>query len=158
MNSTHLSPTATKIVNSLAREAAERFDAVLLHNLLADSVPEDDQLMALANAVAEAQHARDVRTREYDGSDAATIAGLCEDAEDILHRTLGERLVECIAEECRVVLTDGDDWLQEGHVDADELDAAKREAANWLLEHEDVTRRLWGPDAPAANHEATAGP
>lgn len=158
MRNRHLSPTAKHILSSLRDEAVDRFDARLLCDGLHDHVGEDDQLLALANAVAEAQHARDVREREFDGEDNGIIGDCCESAEDQLHETLGHRLVEVIAEECRTILLEGDDWREEGWADQRDVAEAQLEAARHLNARPELCRRLWGTTTPAANHTAHAGP
>lgn len=142
MRGNRLSPGATSLIHELRADAVDRFDARLICDGLHDDVQEDDQLAALAQAVAEIDHAHDVRERAVD-EDETNIPSLCDHAHDVLKRTLDPRLAEVIAERCRVILVDGDDWLEQGWVEADELATAKREAANWLLEHDDVTERLW---------------
>lgn len=157
MNSTHLSTPGWRLLCELEQEVAEEFDTTLLANGLVRRVANDDQLRALCQAVAAADHARGVREREFTGiEDGSSIPSLCDHSHDLLERTLNERLAECIALECRSVLTVEGSSVA---VDDEELAAATCDAATWLCSNEEVAIRLWGTERPpTGNHDLNMGP
>lgn len=138
--------------------ALEEFDAKLLRDGVHDDIVEDSQLAELEDAIASIEDARDQRRDALAESDADPAGELARSVED-LQDTVRHRVMEVCADRCRVVLVDGDNWLDEGWVDQADLVAAKREAANWLLEHEDVTDRLWTEEDPVpVNEGVNPGP
>lgn len=142
MRGNRIHTRAERRVREHARDASERFDHRILADGVHDDVLEDLQLAVLEDAVVDLEHVRDDRREELnDGGDPS--AALFEAVESV-QPVVDDRVDELCAERCRIVLVDGDEWTEDGPEDAEDVDAAKREATNWLLEREEVTRRLWG--------------
>lgn len=160
MRGNDIHPRAARRIRSDHRDVAlDEFESGMLRDGVHDDIVEDTQLAQLEDAIAHAEDARDCRRAELADGDEDFSREIVRAVEHV-QGTVRRRIMEICAERCRVVLVDGDDWLAEGWVEADELEAAKREAANWLLEHEAVTRRLWDEsDTPVdTNHTTTASP
>lgn len=159
MRGNDIHPRASRRIRTDHRNAAlDEFETRLLEDGVHDDIVEDMQLALLEEAIATAEDARDRRREELADTDEDYSSEVVRAVEHV-QGTVRRRIEEICAERCRFVLVDGDDWLDEGWVDQEVLEAAKREASNWLLEHEAVTQRLWGGDEPVeANHSANAGP
>lgn len=144
MRGNRIHSRADRRVKNHRSEAVEQFDHRILADGVHDDIVEDDQLAQLEDAVATIEDVRDERRSALDGE--GDPADAIANAVEQLHDPIADRVDEIAAERCRTVLVDSDEWVAKGWEDRDEVDAAKREAANWLLEHEDVTRRLWTED------------
>ncbi|RDZ61401.1 hypothetical protein C5B90_19200 [Haloferax sp. Atlit-12N] len=130
--------------------ATDEFDHRILCDGVHDDVVEDDQLAQLEDAIATVEDVRDERRRELGDTDDydARVESDTASAALQLHDVVDQRVMEICAERCRAVLVDGDEWVEEGWEDASEVEAAKREATNWLLEHPETCKRLWGQRSP----------
>lgn len=133
--------------------ATSEFDHRILCDGVHDDVVEDDQLAQLEDVAARLEDVRDDRrnelgeTDDYDASYGTELANSLVD----LPTVIDQRVMEICAERCRIVLVDGDEWVERGWEDASEVEAAKREASNWLLEHPEACKRLWGQRSPTMN-------
>jgi len=143
MRGNRIHSRAKRRVQSHRSEAVDRFDHRILADGLHDDIVEDQQLAQLEDAVAKIEDVRDRRREELaddlDEDPSAEIAAAVE----TLHEPIADRVDELCAERCKAVLVDGDEWVEEGWEDEDDVLAAKREANTWILDHEDVARRLW---------------
>lgn len=127
-------PAARRLFNDYGERMADDFEAALLHNVVYDRVPEDDQLQQLCEAVAHADLAAAMRRDEPD-EDVENI----DRAEGRLQWTARQRALEVVAEACALVIREADDW-----VDAwgqDKIDAAQAEAKQWLRHHSNEAER-----------------
>lgn len=146
MRGNDIPPTASRrIRNDHRTTATDEFEHRLLRDGVHDDIVEDDQLARLEHALALTEEVTDLR---IGGTALDYLAGL-DDAAGALTDEIDARVMEVCAERCRRVLKDGDDWVERGWEDARDVEAAKREAVNWLLEHRGVCRRLWGDEAEA---------
>lgn len=143
MRGNNTPPTASRRIRNDHRDTAtDEFDHHLLADGVHDDIVEDAQLARLEHARALTEAAHDRRTDE---TALDYCAGL-DTATGKLLTQIDARVMEVCAERCRRVLVDGDDWVRREWHDADEVDATKREASTWLLEHPDVGERLWGDE------------
>jgi len=132
---------AKRVRNDHRRRALDEFDHRILADGVHDDIVEDDQLAHLEDAIAKLEDTRDRRRSELATDDPG--AGIANSL-DGLQETARERVMEVCAERARTVLDDGDEWVAEGYEDREEVEAAKREAATWLLANDEVTRRVYG--------------
>ncbi|WEL29825.1 hypothetical protein [Haloferax volcanii] len=138
---------AAKRVRADHRPAATgEFDHRILCDGVHDDIVEDDQLVQLEDAIATLEDVRDTRRNELGNGDELTTDTV--DAITRLQDEADRRVMEVCAERCRAVLVDGDEWVGEGWEEASEVESAKREATNWLLEHPEACKRLWGQRSP----------
>lgn len=144
-------PTRAKrrIRNDHRQAACGEFEHRILRDGVHDDVVEDDQLAHLEALIANTENVRDRRREELADTDEDYAAEIARSIEH-LQGTVTRRVMEICAERCRVVLVDGDEWVEEGWEDADEVAAAKREATNWILEHREVCERIWGDEDVSA--------
>jgi hypothetical protein len=119
---------------------ANDFEAVPLHNKVFEDIGEDDQLARLCDAAAAADAARDLRI-SYHGEDV-DFAEKIKDAEGQLRWVARQRALEVVAEACATVITDGDQWVDEGHWEQTTIDGAKHEAREWLQTHTNEADRV----------------
>lgn len=143
-------PTRAKrrIRNDHRTTATDEFEHRILIDCVFDDVVEDQQLAMLEESIARLEDARDQRRDDLAEPDVGSCSDLAT-AVEAMHDPPRARVMEICAERCRTVLIDGDDWVERGWEDAEEMATAKREAATWLLEHPDVRARLWGSDEDA---------
>jgi len=140
-------PTAAKrIRNDHRTTATDEFEHQLLADGVYDDIVEDEQLARVEAAIATAEQVSDLRV---DGLEGVDYCGDIDRAVGRLREMVRPRIMEVCAKRCRAVLVDGDNYVEEGWREAEAVAAAKREAANWLLEHREVCRRLWGEEAEA---------
>jgi len=140
-----LTRDARKEVNSLSREAAEQFDAPLLHNTVSDTVGEDDELLHVVDVAERAHALAEDRDQSDSIRDTAFGAG-----EDLLQET--DAIVdEVVAGELANVVLDDDAWLDV--YDADRVASAVDEATVWLREHRDAAERAGVEDILAEHTE-----
>lgn len=119
---------------------ADDFEATALHNNVYDSLNGDDELAQLCDAAAAADTASNCRDETVGGAHDHTQA--CEEAWGHLSHVARERALEVVAECCATVINDGDEWVGEGHWDAEEIADAKHEAREWLQTHTNVAERV----------------
>ena len=122
--------------------ATSEFDHRLLKDGVHDDILEDTQLALLEDAIATAEDARDRRREELADTEADYGHEVAWSVEH-LQSVVGRRVMEVCAERCHTVLVDGDEWVAEGWEDQEDVDAAKQEAATWLLDREAVTARTF---------------
>ncbi|MFC7202840.1 hypothetical protein ACFQJC_04885 [Haloferax namakaokahaiae] len=144
------SRASKRIRNDHRTTATDEFEHRILRDGVHDDIVEDGQLAQLEDAIATLEDVRDERRRELGGDDEYDASQGAEVASSVvtLHDIVSHRVQEICAERCRIVLLDGDEWVEEGYEEADAVAEAKREASNWLLEHPDVCERLWGDSTP----------
>lgn len=119
------------MLNDFGERMASDFETTLLHNVVYDRVPEDEQLQQLCEATARAEQAAETR-RNTLGEDV-DFAENIDRAEGRLRWTARQRAIEAVAEACAVVIREADDWddaWRQG-----EIDDAQHEAADWLRHH-----------------------
>jgi len=129
--------TAEKHAHELATDAADQFEATILHNLVHDTVKgqhtrENDLIRTL-----------DLAERAYDLSDETDTDGLDSaafDAAESLHDVVEQLVADCVAEACATIVLDGDEWTDTW--DAADVHAAQAEAREWLGDHLDVAERV----------------
>ncbi|ELZ84426.1 hypothetical protein C453_12806 [Haloferax elongans ATCC BAA-1513] len=126
--------------NSFAHDLGNDIEAEVLHNLVHDDLNQDDQLTHYCDAAAEADAAADIR-ESYESRDAEFVDEL-EHAWDSIATVAHQRAFEVVAESCVTVISDGDEWADEGHYDVDAVDNAKHEAREWLQTHTDIAERV----------------
>lgn len=130
-----------RISNDHRQTALDEFQHRILRNGVHDDIVEDAQLAHLEDAIAKLEDTRDRRRSELAGDYPA--AGITDSLDD-LQKTARERVMEICAERARIVLDDGDAWVAEGYEEEADVEAAKREAATWLLANDEATRRVYG--------------
>lgn len=154
MRGLDIPPRASRrIRNDHRRTATSEFHHRVLADGVHDDIVEDTQLAQLEDAIATAENARDRRRNELadTGTDyAEDVAWSIEHLQAVARR----RVMEVCAECCRTVLVDGQAWVDEGWEDQADVDAAKREAAAWLLAHEFITERTFDTSPVANSGEA----
>ena len=133
-------PASRKRQNTFSREMASDFDEAPLHNKVADAIDQDGQLARVLDAAARADEAADVRAAE-NGSGAEFVDNV-EEAWGLLSNVARERALEVVAEACRTVIEDGDQWAAEGHWTESEIADAQHEAREWLQLHTNIAIRL----------------
>jgi len=116
-----------------AKKMASDFDAAPLHNKVHDRLSEDDQLARLCDAAATADAAGDLR-ESYHG-DGAELVEDVRDAWGKLAHVARKRALEVVAESCRTVIKDGDQWAAAGYWEREKVVDARHEAADWLQYH-----------------------
>ncbi|UIO98915.1 hypothetical protein Hbl1158_10250 [Halobaculum sp. CBA1158] len=151
-NDTH--PRAGRRITDHRSEATDRFEHRILKDGLHDDIVEDAQLAQFEDAVATIENVRDTRREDFDGDGDPGEA--IADAVEQLHEPIADRVDELCAERCRTVLVDGDEWVEEGWEDPEDVEEAKREATSWLTHHGDVARRLWDEDEDPVLNEVGA--
>ena len=150
MRGNRIHTRASRRIRSDHRDAAlEEFDHRILRDGVYEDVIQDGQLAHLEGAIADLEDVRDRRRAELADTDEDYAAEVARSIEH-LQGTACRRVEEICAERCRSVLVDGDEWVDEGWEDPDDVDAAKREAATWLLANADACNRLWS----AEEHES----
>ena len=148
MRGNRIHTRASRRIRSDHRDAAlEEFDHRILRDGVYEDVIQDGQLAHLEGAIADLEDVRDRRRAELADTDEDYAAEVARSIEH-LQGTACRRVEEICAERCRSVLVDGDEWVEEDWEERDDVDAAKREAANWLLEHREACERLWGATDP----------
>lgn len=140
-------PTRAKrrIRNDHRKTATNEFSHRILRDGVHDDIVEDDQLAHLEGVIANAENVRDRRREELANTDEDYAAEVARSIEH-LQGTVQRRVLEVCAERCRMVLVDGDDWVEKDWVDVEDVESAKAEAVNWILEHREVCERLWDDD------------
>ena len=123
------SPVSTRMQSSFERRFAEDFDEAPLHNKVWDDIGEDEALARFCDAAAAAEAAADHRDHDDELGEAA------DNCEGTFRWAARQRALEVVAEACATVITDGDQWADEGHWEQQTVNAAKREAREWLQAH-----------------------
>lgn len=144
-----------RIRNDHRQAAVNEFDHRILADGVHDDIVEDQQLAETEDAIAKLEDQRDRRRDELAETTTDHAAEIVRSIEH-LQGTARQRVMELCAIRCDTVLADGDEWVDEGWEDADAVQAAKHEAAQWLIEHADVRTRLWGEEGPDALNEFVA--
>jgi len=132
-------PQSEQAQSDLAERMASDFEAVPLHNKVYDDLQEDDQLARLLDAEATANAAGDLRV-SYHGNGTEFVDDI-DDAVGTLGHIARQRALEAVAESCATVITDSDQWVDEGHWEQTAIDGAKHEAREWLQLHTDDASR-----------------
>jgi hypothetical protein len=145
---------ARRIRSDHRQTAIDEFHHRILRDGVHDDIVEDAQLAHLEDAIAKLEDTRDRRRRELE-TDADPAQAVVDAIED-LQETARERVMEVCAMRARIVLVDGDVWVQEGYEDEADVEAAKREAATWLVANDDVTKRTFGGMDEAVSEEVDA--
>lgn len=133
------SPLTTQ-QSEYARNMATDFDAEILENAVYENVGEDRELAQLCDAATSTKGAREQRETAH-GSSAALVSDI-EEAWGKLSYIARERAREVVAEACVTVLEDGEAWVSEGHCEKESMDAAQKEAREWLRTNTNVANRL----------------
>jgi len=133
-------PQSKKRQCELASKMASDFEAVPLHNKVHEEIDEDEQLALLLDAADWTRYAQERREDEF-GSDAERVDDLSEAAGTVTHiaRT---RAREIVAEACATVISEADQWVEEGHVGEQAAEDAVEEARQWLRHNTNVSDRL----------------
>jgi len=114
---------------------ASDFDETPLHNKVYDDINEDEELARFCDAAAAADEAGEYRSRDDELTEAAN------ECWGRLHWAARQRALGVVAEACEAVITDGDQWADEGHWDQETMDDAKHEAREWLRMHSNEAER-----------------
>lgn len=128
--------TPEKRVRQLAHDTAEEFKSTILHNRVSEQVrgghtrhPDLLRVIQLAEGAYDLSEDRD---DDVVGTAAFRAAEKLNDQIDAL-------VDEAIAEACRVIICETDDWTDTW--DQAEIDAARREAREWLQSNLDAAER-----------------
>ncbi|GAA3882771.1 hypothetical protein [Haloarcula argentinensis] len=133
-------PVASKRQQSdFSERFAEDFDTAPLHNTVWTEIDEDAQLARFCDGAAAAEAAAEHR-EDRQGYDA--LAEKADKGWGRLRKAARERALEVVAEACATVIQDGDQWVNEGHWEQEVIDAAKREARDWLQCHTNEADRV----------------
>jgi hypothetical protein len=136
---TGLSQHGRKLISESIAEHTEHFDATPIHNAVYDADDGDDLITELALAAERAYYAdkeasRRDRDRDYSGPiRTATNEAYCE-----LRDAVQARIAELVALTCADVLNHADDW---DHYDDEQIAQSKREALDWLDDHDHAAKR-----------------
>jgi hypothetical protein len=125
-----------------ARNMANDFDAVPLHNTVHDELTDVDQLARLCEAVNAAETATDCRQRAH-GETGAGSDDL-ESAWGTLSHVARQRALEVVAASCITIVQDGDQWVADGYSDAETMADARQEARNRMRAHTTELERIGG--------------
>ena len=132
------SPTSKRMQSEFT-SMADDFDETPLHNKVYDDIGEDEGLARFCDAAAAAEAAGEYRGREDELTEAA------DECWGRLHWAARQRALGVVAEACATVITEGDQWADEGHWSQDDIDAAKHEAREWLQVHSNEAERTGVP-------------
>ncbi|MDS0284700.1 hypothetical protein [Haloarcula onubensis] len=128
------SPTSTKMQSGFT-SMAEDFDEPPLHNKVHDDIAEDEGLARFCDAAAAAEAAGEYRGQDDRLTEAA------DESWGRLRWAARQRALGVVAEACATVITDGDQWVKEGHWEQQAIDDAKHEAREWLQVHTNEAER-----------------
>ncbi|EMA69150.1 hypothetical protein C461_03207 [Halorubrum aidingense JCM 13560] len=150
-------PRTSKRMNRIESNAADQFDATLLHNRVYEAIGEDSQLRQLVDVTERAYQLEEDQQFVHRVRRAAF--GAAEDLNDEIDDVVNAR----VAAECAALITDARDGWFDDHADRADIDAAFVEAKAWLNEHGDaacdagidVEAVLYGDDGDA-DQEVTA--
>ena len=136
----HRPPQSEKRQRELASKMASDSEAAPLHNKVHEEIGEDEQLALLLDGADWTRHAQERRKDEL-GSDAERVDDLGEAAGTVSHiaRTQAR---EVVAEACATVISEADQWVEEGHVGEQAAEDAVEEAGEWLRHNTNVSDRL----------------
>ncbi|KOX94233.1 hypothetical protein [Halorubrum tropicale] len=137
---TRRSVSSTRKQKSFASGFAEDFEAAAIQNAVHDDLGEDDQLARLCDAAAAADAAGDLR-ESYHGEGADGVEEI-EEAWGKLSHAARQRALEVVAEACARVIDEGNEWVADGHWEADAIAEAKYEARTWLQHHTNKAARV----------------
>ena len=137
---TRRSVSSTRKQKGFASRFAEDFEAAAIQNAVHDDLGEDDQVARLCDAAAAADAAGDLR-ESYHGEDAVGVEKVRE-AWGALSAVALQRALEVVAEACARLLDEGDEWVADGHWEADAIAEAKYEARTWLQHHTNEAARV----------------
>lgn len=130
----------------LAREAAEQFDAAVIHNRVHEQVGGDHTTRSdLARLLDLTEGAYQLAEDRDDLEDGSEIFAAAESLNDLISGLVDEQ----IARACANVLEKGDDW-SDIH-DEEDITAAKHEAREWLQQHLDAAERAGVQDEVTAD-------
>jgi len=127
-------------VRQLGREAAEEFDAALLHNRVHEQVQGHhgpDDLTRLVELAEDCYGLCNERERRCDGFDDVSNGAF--DAGEVLDGQVETVVDEQVARACATIVTDAPGWT-DAHGEAS-IDAAVVEARQWLQAHLDAAER-----------------
>ncbi|QIO25305.1 hypothetical protein [Haloarcula sp. JP-L23] len=144
--SRHRSRTSQQRQSEFAESFACEFDAAAIHNTVWETVDEDADLARLCDAVAAADEALAVRVDD-------AFAAKLDEAWGRLDWVARQRALEVVVEACAVVITDGEQWVTDGHWDAEEITDAQTEAQDWMATHTEIAERA-GVLTDIATHTA----
>lgn len=123
-------------LTQLASDAAEQFDAALLHNRVHEQVKgqhgDESALRATLEAAEQAYHIAE-RREEVGGGQAFAAAEMLNDTVDTL-------VDEQIARACAVIITEADGWTDAW--DAADIHAAQAEAREWVGTHLEIAEQV----------------
>lgn len=131
---------ATRRQRELAYEMADEFETLPLQNGIYDALLEDEQLAGLCDAAAEAAAASEQRERFSE--DAEYLEDLKE-AWGILSHIVRQRALEVVADTCVTIIHDGDQWIEDGHWDTEEIHDAIQEAREWTQTYTNPVNRVY---------------
>ncbi|PHQ45146.1 hypothetical protein DJ68_14715 [Halorubrum sp. C3] len=137
---TRRSVSSTRKQKNFASRLAEDFEAAAIQNAVHDDLGVDDQLARLCDAAAAAAAAGDLR-ESYHGEGADGVDAI-EEAWGKLSHVARQRALEVVAEACAHIIDEGDEWVEEGHWEADAIAEAKYEARTWLQQHTNEAARV----------------
>jgi hypothetical protein len=127
-------PRTSKRMNDIEAEAADRFDATLLHNRVYEAIGQADEIRHLVD-VAE----RAYQLEEHDEDYTTYVRRAAFQAAEGLNGQI-ESVVEArIAVECATLIKDArTDWFDDDDIDEMDVRNAFGEACAWLVEHPDA--------------------
>jgi hypothetical protein len=138
-------PGSQQRQREFARELADDFAEPPLSNTVHDDLIEDLQLSLLCDATKAADDARDRRSN-YHGEDAAFVDDL-DEGWGKLAFVSRQRALEVVAEACKTVVQEGDQWVNETPIATAEIREAQQEAREWMRSHTTEMERVgWLPD------------
>lgn len=127
-------PDTRNRMSEIESDAAEQFDATILHNRVYEAVGQDDQIRQLVD-VAE----RAYQLEENQGY-VRRVRRAAFGAAEELNEQIDLVVAATVAAECEAVIEDARDGWFDDHADDEEIEAAFHEACAWLAEHGDAVR------------------
>jgi len=127
-------PQTRKRLAKVEVEAAEQFDATILHNRVYEAVGQSDKLRQLVDVAERAYQL------EEDEAYVRRVRRAAFGAAEDLNEQIDLVVDTVVAAECATVIKDArTDWFDD-HADDEEIEAAFHEACAWLTEHERAAR------------------
>jgi hypothetical protein len=121
---------AERYCSELAAEAADQFEATLLHNLVHETVDgQHDREHDLLVALDLAERAPDL----HDRTDSDVLADEALAAAQHLERPRDDLVDEIVARTCRDILIEGSEWTNAW--DARDVHGAQGKALDWVSDH-----------------------
>jgi hypothetical protein len=126
---------AKRRASELASEAADQYEATILHNRVYDTVDRQHH----ENHLLRTLHLSECAYELSDDAETDHLDSAAFGAAEQLNATVDDLVEERIAKVCADVILDGDAWTDAWEMS--EIDAAQAEAREWLGDHLDAAER-----------------